>query len=262
MNLFDSLPGLLSSATAVDGTLVGSSLLVASGLLAASSAGLFWTLRTTGGLPPGARDIAARMAAKAEIGRVATTSLHDLRIGTPLEVLTIDHLVKTGGGAVVVGSVGLDGEVRGGARDPIWHVRRGRETLTIANPMLQVAQRVHAVRQASHGALPVLGIVLYAGQAKFANGAPEGVLPIAQAGGKLSEIADGMPSDADRGRAWTLLCDQLLRPKARPPAWRAPAPAASVVRLEPNRRQASAARRPGGPGGTVFAFPGGAPTRG
>ncbi|MFC6050632.1 nuclease-related domain-containing protein, partial [Methylobacterium hispanicum] len=208
MNLFDSLPGLLSSATAVDGTLVGSSLLVASGLLAASSAGLFWTLRTIGGLPPGARDIAARMAAKAEIGRVATTSLHDLRIRTPLEVLTIDHLVKTGGGAVVAGSVRLDGEVNGGARDPIWHVRRGRETLTIPNPMHQVAQRVHAIRQASQGALPIVGLVFYAGQAKFANGAPEGVVPIARAGAKLSEIAVGMPAAADRGKAWTLLCDR------------------------------------------------------
>lgn len=58
------------------------------------------------------------MAAKAEIGRVATTSLHDVRVPTPIETLAVDHLVKAGGGAVLVGSVALDGIVEGGARIP------------------------------------------------------------------------------------------------------------------------------------------------
>lgn len=265
MNLSTSLPDLLSSVAAIDGTLAGPALVAASALLAASFAGVLWSLRTTGGLPPGARNIAARMAAKAELGRVATTSLHDVRIGTPLEVLTIDHLVKNGGGAVVAGSVWLDGEVAGGARDPIWHLRRGRETLTIPNPMLQVAQRVQAARQASHGALPVTGLVLYAGDARFANGAPEGVVPIAQAGPKLAELAAGTPADAARGRAWTLLCAELLKPKAATSSRRTPVPAmpaASVIRLEPSRRPGPRAADRGSAGGEIFAFPGSAPSRG
>ncbi|ACS43761.1 nuclease-related domain-containing protein [Methylorubrum extorquens] len=265
MNLSATLPDLLSTAAAIDGTLVGPALVAASALLAASFAGVLWALRTTGGLPPGARNIAARMAAKAELGRVATTSLHDVRIGTPLEVLTIDHLVKNGGGAVVAGSVWLDGEVAGGARDPIWHVRRGRETITIPNPMLQVAQRVQAARQSSHGALPVTGLVLYAGHARFANGAPEGVVPIAQAGRKLAELAAGMPADAARGKAWTLLCAELLKPKTVQSSRRTPVPAvkaASVVRLDPNRRSVPRTVGRGSAGGEIFAFPGSAPSRG
>jgi hypothetical protein len=185
---------------------------------------------------------------------VATTSLHDLRIRTPLEVLTIDHLVKCGGGAVVAGSVWLDGEVSGGSRDAIWHVRRGRETRTIPNPMLQVAQRVQAARQASHGALPIVGLVLYTGNAGFSNGSPEGVVPIAGAGRKLCEIAAGMPADAARGRGWGLLCADLLRLEPR-------APAASVIKLDPSRRAAVRAEQVRGRDGKICAFPGGAPSR-
>lgn len=46
MNLSATLPDLLSTAAAIDGTLVGPALVAASALLAASFAGVLWALRT------------------------------------------------------------------------------------------------------------------------------------------------------------------------------------------------------------------------
>ena len=227
------------------------------GLLTASFVGLLGLTRSPGRMPPEARNIAARLAAKAEIGRVATTSLHDARIDTPIEALVLDHLVKAGGGAVLVGSVALDGDVAGGARDPIWTVTRGRETITIPNPMVQVAHRVQALRQASHGALPVTGLVLYAGTPRFAAGAPpEGVAPIRDAGTRFAEIAASTPVDAPRSRAWSLVCAKLLKMELGPARRTAVAERSGrVVRLEGLRSTGS---RIGGHGhpGAVVAFPG------
>ena len=257
MDILPNAADLIASVTAIDGTIQLPALIAAGGLLSASFLGLVGLLRSPGRLPPEARNLAARLAAKAEIGRVATTSLHDARIDTPIEALVVDHLVKAGGGAVLVGSVALDGDVSGGARDPIWTITKGRETSTIPNPMIQVAQRVQALRQASHGALPVTGLVLYAGTPRWVHGAqPEGVAPIREARAKIGEIAAETPVDAPRSRAWSSICSQLLKmhdtPERRPPR---PDANQRVVSLQGLR---SAPRRsPAGEGGgAVFAFPG------
>ncbi len=253
MDLLPNAPDLIGSLTAIDGTFQLPALVGAGGLLTAAFFALVGLTRTPNRLPPEARNLAARLAAKAEIGRVATTSLHDTRI----EALAIDHLVKAGGGAVLVGSLALDGDVVGGARDPIWNVTRGGETLTIPNPMIQVAQRVQALRQTSHGALPVTGLVLYAGNARFVHGEPpEGVAPIREAGARIAELAAATPVDAARSRAWSLVCAKLLKME--------PAPVRRavfgemperVVRLDGLRAKGPRGNASGLPG-AVVAFPG------
>ncbi|MGU3404597.1 nuclease-related domain-containing protein [Methylobacterium brachiatum] len=255
MSLLPNAPDLFGSLAAIDGTLAAPALVAAGGLLASSFVVLLGLMRRPEAVAT--ESLAARLAAKAEIGRVATTSLHDVKVPTPIETLAVDHLVKAGGGAVLVGSVALDGIVEGGARDPVWNVTQGRTTRTIPNPMIQVAQRVQAVRQASHGALPVTGLVLYTGEAKFENGsAPEGVVPVKAAGAKFAELSAGMPTDAPRSRAWAVLCAQLLKMDARP-AKRTAAPGASA-RVVALRRPAGDRDRSAGDGrsGEIFAFPG------
>ncbi|MGU3656122.1 hypothetical protein [Methylobacterium fujisawaense] len=122
MSLLPNAPDLFGSLAAIDGTLAGPALVASAGLLASSFAVLLGLMRKPAALATDS--LAARLAAKAEIGRVATTSLHDVRIPTPIETLAVDHLVKAGGGAILVGSVALDGTVEGGgagsrlARDP------------------------------------------------------------------------------------------------------------------------------------------------
>lgn len=255
MSLLPNAPDLFGSLAAIDGTLAGPALVASAGLLASSFVVLLGLMRKPAGVAT--ESLAARLAAKAEIGRVATTSLHDVRIPTPIETLAVDHLVKAGGGAILVGSVALDGTVEGGARDPVWNVTQGRTTRTIPNPMIQVAQRVQAVRKASHGALPVTGLVLYTGEPKFENGsAPEGVVPVKAAGAKFVELAGGMPTDALRSRAWALLCAQLLKMDVAAPNRAASSGApAKVVAL---RRPAGDRDRSGGGSrsGEIFAFPG------
>lgn len=257
MDILPNAADLVASVTAIDGTVRLPALIAAGGLLSASFLGLLGLMRSPGRLPPESRNLAARLAAKAEIGRVATTSLHDARIDTPIEALVVDHLVKAGGGAVLVGSVALDGDVSGGARDPIWTVTKGRETSTIPNPMIQVAQRVQALRQASHGALPVTGLVLYAGEPRWVHGSqPEGVAPIREAKARIAEIAAETPTDAPRSRAWSSICAKLLKMEAGSER-RRPRPDAGqrVVSLQ-GLASASRRSRPGEGTGAVFAFPG------
>ena len=120
-----------------------------------------------------------------------------------------------------------------------------------------VSQPEQAVRKASHGALPVTGLVLYTGEPKFENGsAPEGVVPVKAAGAKFVELAAGMPTDALRSRAWALLCAQLLKMDVAAPNRAASSGApAKVVAL---RRPAGDRDRSGGGSrsGEIFAFPG------
>ncbi|MGU3558613.1 nuclease-related domain-containing protein [Methylobacterium radiotolerans] len=255
MSLLPNAPDLFGSLAAIDGTLAGPALVASAGLLASSFVVLLGLMRKPAAVST--ESLAARLAAKAEIGRVATTSLHDVRIPTPIETLAVDHLVKAGGGAILVGSVALDGTVEGGARDPVWNVTQGRTTRTIPNPMIQVAQRVQAVRKASHGALPVTGLVLYTGEPMFENGsAPEGVVPVKAAGAKFVELAAGMPTDEPRSRAWALLCAQLLRLEPRPHHDRTQARSHRrvVAMLQPSERRTRPAA--GEQKVLVFAFPG------
>jgi hypothetical protein len=262
MSLFQNAPEFFGSVTEIDGTLAWPAVVAAGGLLASSFLVLLGLMRRPVAESVATDNLAARLAAKAEIGRVATTSLHDVRIQTPIEALAVDHLVKAGGGAVLVGSVALDGDVAGGARDPVWNVTRGRTSRTIPNPMIQVAQRVQALRQASHGALPVTGLVLYTGTPRFANGsAPEGVLSIKAAGARFAELAAGTPTDAPRSRAWALVCAQLLKLELRSSRGtaRSGAQGRVVALRQPTGHRDRTAEE--GRRGEIFAFPGGAAGR-
>ena len=109
------------------------------------------------------------------LDRVGADTLHDVILPDGRGGLTqIDHLVLTGAGILVVETKNYSGMVFGQEREAQWTQRLGRRSYRFQNPLRQNYGHVQAVKALAPGA-PVLGRVVFTDDARFPQGAPEGV---------------------------------------------------------------------------------------
>ena len=112
----------------------------------------------------------------------------------------IDHLALTPAGLLVVETKTYSGLILGQAHEPTWTQVIGRRRHRFQNPLRQNFAHVRAI-EALLPDIPVEGRVVFAGQARFANGMPEGVCHAADLADELRSLRQGQPSPVLRD-AW------------------------------------------------------------
>ncbi len=100
----------------------------------------------------------------------------------------IDHLALTPAGLLVVETKTYSGLILGQAHEPTWTQVIGRRRHRFQNPLRQNFAHVRAI-EALLPDIPVEGRVVFAGQARFANGMPEGVCHAADLADELRSLA-------------------------------------------------------------------------
>lgn len=138
-------------------------------------------------------------AGEARVGgvleRIGVDTLHDVILPDGRGGLTqIDHLVLTGAGILVVETKNYSGMVFGQEREAQWTQRLGRRSFRFQNPLKQNYGHVQAVKALAPG-VPVRGWVVFTDDARFPQGAPEGVSILADVRRDLAKlIGDAAPS--------------------------------------------------------------------
>lgn len=104
-------------------------------------------------------------------------ALHDVILPNGQGGLTqIDHLLLTAEGILVVETKSFTERIFGRQKESHWTQCFGRKSYKIANPLRQNYGHIQAVKELVGSAVPIEGVVVIAGSAKFPKGRPEGVV--------------------------------------------------------------------------------------
>jgi hypothetical protein len=173
---------------------------------------LLWLLALVLALPalkvllvPMLRGRAGEARVGAVLDRIGADTLHDVILPDGRGGSTqVDHLVLTGAGILVVETKNYSGLVFGQEREAQWTQRLGRRSFRFQSPLRQNYSHLQAVRALAPG-VPVLGRVVFTDNARFPQGAPEGVSILADLRRDLANlIGDAAPSP-DLRLGWATL---------------------------------------------------------
>jgi len=130
---------------------------------------------------------------------------HDLILQEPDGGLTqLDHVVRTPRGLTVVETKNYSGLIFGSAHEARWTQRIGQQSHSFQNPLRQNYRHVEALRSAV-GEVPVRGLVVFTGDARFPKGIPEGVVTLRELGEQLTAEPGPDADHAQLDRAWSRL---------------------------------------------------------
>lgn len=145
------------------------------------------------------------------LARLGLPALHDVILLDERGLTQVDHLVRMPGGIAVLEAKTYSGIVTGEVQGKQWTQHLRGKRYPFQNPVLQNHRHVEAAKLAVGIGVPMWGIVVSAGTARFC---PE-LVPVVT---KLEEVADrlaGMPGQAcDPGRmdaAWRALTAAAAR---------------------------------------------------
>lgn len=114
------------------------------------------------------------------IASLGFPALHDVYLPSDNGTTQIDHIVRAGNCIVVIETKNFGGLLYGDAEDHNWRQSfRRRDSRSFFNPLKQNAVHVKSVRKITGPEADVRPLVLMAGTSRFPNGAPDGVLNLA-----------------------------------------------------------------------------------
>ena len=144
------------------------------------------------------------------IHSVTPDSLHDVVLLDGRGGLTqIDHLALTSQGVIVVETKAWSGWIFGRARDEYWTQKFYRQSFRVRNPLRQNYGHVLSVKRLVDGAIPVVGVVVMAGDAHFPKRMPEGVFSINSFSDRFLEHHDPLKVPNEWRDSWQRLCGQV-----------------------------------------------------
>jgi len=134
-----------------------------------------------------------------EIARVGFTAVHDIYLPSKHGTTQIDHVARIGNAIVVIETKNYAGAVYGTPKDRDWRqtFRKGQSS-SFLNPLHQNKGHAEAVRAVVGPEADVRSLVVFAGDAKFPKGVPEGVVRLPDLAQRLREIM------VDAGRVGTV----------------------------------------------------------
>lgn len=139
-------------------------------------------------------------------------SFHDILLPTDRGPTQIDHLVVTDSTVFVIETKTLTGLLTGRSNDRLWKQHFGRRSKPIPNPLMQNYGHVLAVEAILGRQVPVRGLVVLAGNARFGGTQPPEVIRP----GDLKDVLMAAPSvsgdDTQRRRIANLLEAYILPP--------------------------------------------------
>ena len=111
------------------------------------------------------------------LARVGFPALHDVIVRDAWGLTQVDHLVRLADGIAVLETKAIGGTVTGHVGKGRWvqELRGGRVRTVFRNPVTQNERHVRAVRRVVGSGVPVCGLVVSAGAARFCGGL-EGVV--------------------------------------------------------------------------------------
>ena len=133
-------------------------------------------LRSREGAPGQLRRVRAEVkgrqgeaAVAAVLARAGFPALHDVIVRDAWGLTQVDHLVRLADGIAVLETKALGGTVTGQVGDRRWvqELRGGRMRTAFRNPVMQNERHMRAVRRVSGSGVPVCGLVVSAGAARF-----------------------------------------------------------------------------------------------
>lgn len=126
----------------------------------------------------------------AVLARLGMATLHDVILEDDRGLTQVDHLVLLPGGIAVLETKNLSGLVTGRPWTKQWtqHLGRGSVRTSFQNPLFQNYRHVEAVRQAVGTNVPVRGLVVSAGTARFCPELVGAVVPLADLAVRLTSI--------------------------------------------------------------------------
>ncbi len=155
-----------------------------------------------------------RMDTASRLKRAANGMLHQIVVpGHEGDEIQIEYLLLTRRGIRVLEIKHVDGNVFGGDRLDEWTVIATSRRYTFTNPQGALRDRVAAVT-ALTPSVPVIGQIVFTGQAEFPKGRPGAV-------STLAELLDELAADDDPGPARPVIeafmpAWEKLRAEARP----------------------------------------------
>lgn len=108
-------------------------------------------------------------AVAAVLARAGFSALHDVILRDAWGLTQVDHLVRLADGIAVLETKAFAGTVTGHIGDRRWvqELRGGRVRTAFRNPVTQNEHHVRAVRRVAGSEVPVCGLVVSAGTARF-----------------------------------------------------------------------------------------------
>ena len=148
-------------------------------------------------------------AVKRELQRIFSETAHNFYLPLPggRGLTEIDHVALTPNGILVIETKSYSGEIIARPDDSTWTQIKGRSRRSFQNPLRQNQAHIKAV-QALGLDVPVIGHVVFAGQARFHNGIPEGVSSLSNLSDDLNELTRGRISD-ELHSAWEKLLSHV-----------------------------------------------------
>ena len=138
------------------------------------------------------------------LARLCVPALHDVILPDARGLTQVDHLVRLRDRIAVLETKAYAGFITGTPRSPEWtqHLQGSRHKAAFQNPLLQNHRHTEAVRAMAGPGVPVIGLVVSAGTAKFCPELVDSVVPLENLTAHLfgSPSADDGP--ADLGMAW------------------------------------------------------------
>ena len=141
------------------------------------------------------------------LARAGLPALHDVVVRDDWGLTQVDHLVRLPDGIAVLETKAFGGSVTGHVWDRRWvqDFRGGRVRTAFQNPVLQNHRHVRAVQRMAGAGVPVHGLVVSAGAARFCGELERAVVRL---DGLPARLRDGRPVACDARRldaAWRLL---------------------------------------------------------
>ncbi|MEM9057485.1 MAG: nuclease-related domain-containing protein, partial [Pseudomonadota bacterium] len=118
--------------------------------------------------------------------------------------ITLEHVLCTPSGLLVLVAPALSGVVTGGPALPSWSHGTKSERVPVPNPLLQVTAGVEAVRAVA-GNVPVFGRVVTTGKVSFPLDPPPEVQTLQALRASMPEFAARATAERELGGAWRLL---------------------------------------------------------
>lgn len=138
------------------------------------------------------------------LARLGLPALHDVVLPDARGLTQVDHLVRLPGELLVLETKTYAGLVTGTVRDREWvqHLRGGMVRTTFQNPLLQNHRHVEAVRCMAGAGVPVRGVIVSAGKARFSPELEGAVVLVAELAARLEEERTGGGDPVRIETAW------------------------------------------------------------
>ena len=152
-------------------------------------------------------------AVAAVLARAGFPALHDVIVRDAWGLMQVDHLVRLPDGIAVLETKSWGGTVTGRVRDRQWlqELGVGRVRRALRNPVMQNDRHVRVVRRVTGSGVPVCGVVVSAGAARFC-GELEGA--VVRLDGLAARLRAGRAAACDVRRldaAWRTLTALAVR---------------------------------------------------